>query len=68
MVTYIALLYMKSRPTLIIFLLVQVHEYDKCSIEPSFCSRNYVANIGLEVHRIDTKYKFIDFFYKGMGK
>ena len=55
---------MKSRPTSTILLLVQVHEYENCSIEISFFSRNYVENNVLEVQNIDTKEKYIDPFTK----
>ena len=55
---------MKIRPASNIFPLIQVHEYEKVSIELSFCHRNYVANNVMEVHNIDTKDKFTDPFTK----
>ena len=62
MLMYTMRKYIKRRPTSIVLLLVQLHEYEKCSIELSFFKRNLVANNVIEFHKINTKDKCTDPF------
>ena len=45
---------------------IRIHDYEKFSIELSYCQRNYVVNKMLEFQNVDTNKKYIEQFTKAL--